>query len=63
MKAKAPSMHHQMFGQPLSPEVLAAPRLPSHLVRYFGARSSLTDPRFVAEILRYVNESGSPRRW
>ena len=63
MQVKVPKIHQHMFGHPLPAPVLSAPSMPAHLVRYFGAHSSQTDPRFVEEILRYVKDCGSPRRW
>lgn len=63
MKANAPTEYRRMFAQRLPDEALWAPRLPPNLVRYFGSRSSQTDRRVVEEILRYVEECGSPRRW
>jgi hypothetical protein len=63
MKASVPAMHERMFGEQLPAATLRAPRLPAELVRYFAARSSQTDPRVVEEILQYIEENGSPRRW
>ena len=63
MRAKAPEAHARIFGEPLPPEALRAPRMPAALVRHFARNSSQTDPRLVEEILRYVETCGSPRRW
>jgi hypothetical protein len=63
MRAKAPDMHQEIFGRRLPDEALIAPCIPAHLVHYFGAGSSQTSAAHVAEILQYVEESGSPRRW
>lgn len=63
LKVKAPRMHRELFDTPLAGPALAAPRMPAALVRSFGNQSSQTDPRHVEEILRYVDDCGSPRRW
>ncbi len=63
IKKHVPEMYQTLFGERLPVQALAAPRIPAHLVRHFGSRSSQTDIRLVDEILRYVDEYGSPRRW
>lgn len=63
MRRQVPEMYRQFFGQALPADVLTVPPLPVHLIRHFAGRSSCTDPRLVDEVLRYVNEHGSPRRW
>lgn len=63
MRAKVPAMYRRMFADRLPAAVLRQPPLPADLARWFGARSTQTKPAFVAEIARYVEESGSPRRW
>lgn len=63
MAARVPTMHQRMFGAPLPAEVLAAPRLPEHLVHHFAARSSQTCLSAVAHILGNTKACGSPRRW
>lgn len=63
MRLKAPHIHEQMFGQPLPADLLRPTPLPRALLRHFARNSSQTDPRLVDEILRYVDEQGSPRSW
>lgn len=63
MAARVPNMHQRMFGTPLPAEVLAAPRLPEHLVHHFAARSNQTCPAAVAHIMETTKAGGSPRRW
>jgi hypothetical protein len=63
LRRNAPEMHRQIFGDPLPPEALRAPRMAAELARYFGGRSSQTNIRLVEEVLRHVDEYGSPRFW
>jgi hypothetical protein len=63
LRRNAPEMHRRVFDEPLPRAVLTAPRMPAELVCYFGGRSSQTDIRIVEEIIRHVDEYGSPRSW
>jgi hypothetical protein len=63
LKANAPKMYQEIFGEQLPPEVLTARRMPVHLLRYFGSVSSQTDGQAIAEILSFVECFGSPRQW
>jgi len=63
MKANAPKMYDTMFGEPLGPQVLAAPRMSPSLVREFGGSSTQTSRQQVQDLLSYVEHYGSPRRW
>ena len=56
-------MYQEIFGTPLPGSVLTVPRMPGEVVRFLGSHSSQTNHRFVEEILRYVEDYGSPRRW
>jgi hypothetical protein len=61
MCAKAPAVHQQIFGRRLPREALRTSPIPVDLVRRFAARSSQTD--VLEEILRHVEQCGSPRIW
>lgn len=63
MAARVPEVYQRIFGAPLPRETLHAPRISRDLIRHLSQRSSHTNARFVNEILQYVEESGSPRRW
>lgn len=63
LRRHAAALHDKIFGDPLPEQALATPCLPPDLVRYFGSHSSRTDIRRVEEILKYVADWGSPRRW
>lgn len=63
MKVRAPRMYREIFETPLPWQALEARRMPKELVRYLGAHSSQTNVHFVEEILHYLDECRSPRRW
>lgn len=63
MRANAPSMFQQIFAVPLPDDVFVHRPLPVALMRYFAACSTQTTLRQLAEILDFVDECGSPRRW
>lgn len=63
LRLKAPQVHQRLFGRRLPAAALTGQPIPADAVRHFGSRSCRTDPRIVEEILRYVEECGSPRRW
>jgi hypothetical protein len=63
MKANAPEMYEEVFGEALPDEALVAPGLPPHLARHFAGNSTQTEPREVRGVLDFVGRFGSPRRW
>jgi hypothetical protein len=63
MKANAPKTFDEIFGEPLPPEVLAAPRMPRRLIYEFGSHSSQTDGQTIHDICQFVDHFGSPRQW
>lgn len=63
LRKNSPQMYEQIFGEPLPPEALQAPRMPAGLVRYLGSQSSHTSLNEVNDILNFVKHYGSPRRW
>jgi hypothetical protein len=63
LRERAPEMYQQIFGQPLPPETLRATRMPNEWARDFGGHSTQTEATLVEDILRYVTNWGSPRRW
>jgi hypothetical protein len=63
LRARVPRFYEYVFGQPLPPAALQAVRMPADLARYFAGRSCHTDRRLVEEILRHVEDCGSPRLW
>jgi hypothetical protein len=63
MRANAPKMHEQIFGQQLPEPVLTPVPMAPHLIRRFAGQSSQTDRHGIDQILRFVEQSGNPRRW
>jgi hypothetical protein len=63
MKARAPKRYQEIFEAPLPRSALVVPRIPAAVVRHLGSNSSQTNRPFVEEILKYVDEYGSPRAW
>ena len=63
MQAKVPRIFQQMFGEQVPLESLHAAPMPPNLVRFFGSHSTQTNRRLVEEILQYVEDYGSLRRW
>jgi hypothetical protein len=63
MRARAPQMYAELFGQRLKSAALATARMPAGLIRQFSRRSSHANVHQVEEILRYVNEHHSLRAW
>jgi hypothetical protein len=63
MRANAPAMHREIFGEPLPAAVLTASGRPRDHVHYFGERSTQADRGPILEILHRVENSGSPPRW
>ncbi|OAI42244.1 hypothetical protein AYO40_01930 [Planctomycetaceae bacterium SCGC AG-212-D15] len=63
LRQYSPAMYRKIFGQALSPAVLAPPRMPADLARYFAHHSARADVRLVEDVLRHTQTHGSPRRW
>ncbi|MGE3805476.1 MAG: hypothetical protein AB7K24_12445 [Gemmataceae bacterium] len=63
MQVKSPAMYERVFNDLLPAAALASRPLSAQRVRHFAARSTQTDRRLVEELLRYVADCGSPRRW
>ena len=63
LRQYSPVMYQKIFGQPLAPAVLAPPRMPPELVRYFAHHSARADVRLVEDVLRHVEKRGSSRQW
>jgi hypothetical protein len=63
MRANAPKMHEEIFGDPLPAAALAGPPVPADLARLFGEDSTQTDLAQVQAVLDYQGHYGSPRRW
>jgi hypothetical protein len=63
MRANAPRMHERVFGTWLPPSALAAEPMDPALARYFGSRSSQTDPQSIQEILDSAGRRSGWRRW
>lgn len=63
MQQRVPEIYQKVFEQPLPPDVVQAPRMPVALIRRLARRSDHANPRVAEEILRYVQEWGSPRLW
>jgi hypothetical protein len=57
MKANAPKMYEEIFGEDLPREALFAPKMPCHLIRQFSRQSRLSNPDQIEEILSFT-ESG-----
>jgi hypothetical protein len=62
LRQYAPAVYDKIFGEPLSPAVLAPPRMPADLARYF-AHSGRADTRLVEDILKQAQIHGGGRRW
>jgi hypothetical protein len=63
MRANAPKMRQQIFGEPLPAPVLKAVPMTPDLIRGFASQSTQTDRQTIDRILRFVNQFGNPRRW
>src|SRR4051812_20284227 len=64
LKARAPEMYKEVFGEPLPEAVLRTPRWSPRRVDYFGKRSTQGDGRRIRDILSHVERfGGPPRRW
>jgi hypothetical protein len=63
MRVKSPGMYERIIVDRLPAAALASRPLPTQRVRHFATRSTQTDIRLVEELLRYVSDCGSPRRW
>jgi hypothetical protein len=63
LKENAPDTYEQMFGEPLPPEALLAPKMPRAFVRQFSRQSSQCDQNRLEHILDFTERHGSTRRW
>jgi hypothetical protein len=63
MQENAPRMYEESFGQPLPADALIAPKMSPDLIRQFDALSSQGDNNTIEDVLSYVAQYGSPRRW
>jgi hypothetical protein len=63
MRDNAPQMYERLLGEPLPEATLMARRMPPELVYYLGSHSSQTDREHIDSIFRFVQGSGSTRRW
>jgi hypothetical protein len=62
MRANAPRVYENTFGEWLPSSVLTGVSLPRPFIRYFGSASSQTDESQIGEILKTVSVA-SPRAW
>ncbi|MBV8264715.1 MAG: hypothetical protein JO252_00060, partial [Planctomycetaceae bacterium] len=63
MRAQAPEMHREVFGERLPDRALETPPWSAERVRHFGHRSSQIDARQVDELVRLIAHLDSPPRW
>jgi hypothetical protein len=63
MKANAPRMYQQVFGEPLPGDALVAPKMLSHMVRYLGSQTSKSSGQTIREVFNFDKYLRTPRRW
>jgi hypothetical protein len=64
LKARAPEMYREIFGEPLPEAVLRTPRWSPRQVHDFGSRSTQVDGPTISDILSHIERfGGAPRRW
>jgi hypothetical protein len=63
LKANAPKMYEEIFGEDLPREALFAPKMSSYLIRQFSEQSRLCDPEEIDKILSFTERQGSTRSW
>jgi hypothetical protein len=63
MKANAPKMYQQVFGQPLPGDALVAPKMLPHLVRYLGSQTSQSSGEAIRAVFDFDTYFRTPRRW
>jgi hypothetical protein len=63
IQLRVPGMYRSLFSEAIPKASLSRTPLPPELMLHFSQNSSQTNPQIVAEILSYVEEFGSPRRW
>lgn len=63
LRATLPAMHQRLIGNALPSDVLAMPRMPTHLVHELAGQSSKCAAGTIAEVLRSLSRNGNPRRW
>jgi hypothetical protein len=57
LKANAPKMYEEIFGEDVPREALLAPKMPRHLIRQFSGQSSLCNPDKIEKILSFTESS------
>ena len=63
MRAKAPTRHLEIFGEPLPRSILAAPGRPCDHAQYFSTQSTQADRRTILDLLHQVEHLGGRSRW
>jgi hypothetical protein len=57
LKANAPKLYEEIFGEDVPWETLFAPKMPRHLMRQFSRQSNLCNPDQIEEILSFTESS------
>ena len=57
LKANAPKMYEEIFGEDLPREALFAPKMPGHLIRQFSRQSRLCNPEKIENNLSFTESS------
>ena len=57
LKANAPKMYEEIFGEDVPWETLFAPKMPRHLIRQFSRQSNLCNPDQIEDILSFTESS------
>jgi hypothetical protein len=57
LKANAPKMYEEIFGEDLPREALFAPKMPDHLIRQFSRQSRLCNPEKIEKNLSFTESS------
>lgn len=63
LKADAPKMHEEIFGEDLPRQALIAPPLPRRLAQEFAEATNPAERDTIHEAVRFVSTFGSARRW
>jgi hypothetical protein len=63
MRANAPKMHDEVFGESLPGDALVAPKMLPHLVRYLASQTSESSGQRIREVFNFDEFFNSPRRW
>jgi hypothetical protein len=62
MKANAPKMYDQIFGDPLPGEALVALKMPPHMVRFLGNKTNPSSGEKIREVVN-LDKFFRFRRW